>query len=38
VVVDDLRQRELRLQLVVALLHLFQAIQHMPSGAADSLD
>jgi hypothetical protein len=31
VVVQDLRQRELRLHLVVALLHLFQAItDHMP--------
>ena len=32
VVVEDLRQRELRLHLVVALLHLFQSIDdHMPA-------
>jgi hypothetical protein len=33
VVVQDLGQGELRLQIVVALLHLFQAIKdHEPSG------
>ena len=31
-VVDHLRQRELVAQLIVALLHLFQTIDHMPSG------
>ena len=31
VVVQDLGQRELRLQLVVALLHLFQTIDHLAS-------
>ena len=35
VVVDDLGQRELRLQVVVALLHLFQAINHCaPPGVS----
>ena len=31
VVVDHLRQRKLRLQIVVPLLHLFQAIKHFES-------
>ncbi len=37
VVVDDFRQRELRLQFRVALLHLFQTIQHdnLPLRGAD---
>ena len=32
VVVDDFGQCELRLQLVISLLHLFQTIDHVPSG------
>ena len=34
VVVQDFGQRELRLQVVVALLHLFQAIEHVESPLA----